>query len=477
MFADWEDYGDENEELDLVKRYTDFRDNGRTGFFDADEYECIIDHFINEYNYRDGLSAISMALSQHPLSVSVRLRHTQILIETGKPAKALRIIKRIEQFEQYNYHIFLFKGISLLLTGRKREASFNFKKAISLSGENRDDTGYSIAQSFIQVDMYEEAIDYLLLSHESNENNFMTIYELAQCYNKTGLHEKSILYFRKYIDIDPFAENVWNNLGQVYSKSGEFEMAKDAFDFAIAINPNFYSAYLNKADVFVLMNDFGNAVALLNDNIERDPENLKAICALADCYQEMEEYKIAVDKYDKVLSIFSGYSDALFGKAVVLYKLKKFGQAVASIKQALEIEPDNPDYWFILAEVYTRQKKFNAALEAYQKTVQINPLDHEAWLACAQLLFSRRKINEAIEFLGLSYKHINNNPTLHFRLAAYYTYSKNFTEAGKHFEKGLSLNYQEYKEMFRQFPKTKGYSFFYNIIEKHIGADHKYYTI
>jgi tetratricopeptide (TPR) repeat protein len=105
------------------------------------------------------------------------------------------------------------------------------------------------------------------------------------------------------------------------------------------------------------------------------------------------------------------------------------------------------------------------------------PLDHEAWLACAQLLFSRRKINEAIEFLGLSYKHINNNPTLHFRLAAYYTYSKNFTEAGKHFEKGLSLNYQEYKEMFRQFPKTKGYSFFYNIIEKHIGADHKYYTI
>lgn len=477
MFADWEDYSGDNEELELVKRYSDFIDNGRVGFFDTDEYEFIIDHFISEYNYRDALSAISLAISQHPLSVSIRLRHVQILIETGKPAKALRIIRRIEDLEQYNYQIYLFKGISLVLTGKLSEAENNFAMAVKLSGDNRDDAAYSIAQSFLQVDMYEEAIDYLLLSYEANSTNYMTVYELAQCYNRTGLYEKSIQYYCKYIDIDPYAENVWNNLGLVYSKNEEYERAREAFDFAIAINPNFYSAYLNKAEVFVSSGDFDSAVQLYYSITDMDPENLKAISALADCYQEMGDYQMALDNYERALSIFSGYSDALYGKAVVLFKMKKFAQAVSSMKKALEIEPENSDYWFLLAELYTRQKKINPALEAYKKAVRINPRDHEAWLACAQLLFRRKRLDDAIEWLCLSYDHISHNATVNFRLAAYYTYRKNFEEAGKYFEIGLSLNHNEYREMFRLFPKTKEYDFFYNLIENAIAADHKFLAI
>jgi cytochrome c-type biogenesis protein CcmH/NrfG len=147
------------------------------------------------------------------------------------------------------------------------------------------------------------------------------------------------------------------------------------------------------------------------------------------------------------------------------------------MKKVIEIEPENSDYWFMLAELYTRQKKYPAAMEAYKKTLRINPRDHEAWLACAQLLFRRKRISEAIDMLCLSYKHINNNPTLHFRLAAYHAYQQEFTEAKKYFEKGLKLNYHEYKEMFRLFPKTREYGFFYNLIEKHIAADHKFFTI
>ena len=159
MFADWDDYFDEDEAQDqaqdLVRRYNDMRCDNKRIFFDLYEFEGIIDFFLNEYSYQEALEAVNLAIDQHPYALSVKLMHIQILIESGKPSKALRIIREVEKTEQSNDQIFQLKGYALNITGKCHEAAGYFDQAIRLCYEGRDDLAYSIAHSFLQVSQYQ----------------------------------------------------------------------------------------------------------------------------------------------------------------------------------------------------------------------------------------------------------------------------------------------------------------------------------
>jgi tetratricopeptide (TPR) repeat protein len=98
----------------------------------------------------------------------------------------------------------------------------------------------------------------------------------------------------------------------------------------------------------------------------------------------------------------------------------------------------------------------------------LNPLDYEAWMACAQVLFRKKRIGEAITMLIQLYQYNHENPTINYRLAAYHAYQYDYKNACKYFERGLKLNYQEHREMFKLYPKTKTISAFHSIIEDHL---------
>lgn len=468
MFSEWDDYiGDNDDILDLVKRYNSMLNDNRIHYFDLDEFENIIDFFLNDCNYKEAVTAINLGFKLHPCSLSLKLKYVHLLIETGKPSKAFGIIRQVEKAEPMNYQLHLLKGYALNITGKNREALKSFERAIDLCDENRDEVAYSIAQSFLQTSQYYIANKFLLLAHQLDSSNVLTLYDLAENLDRLDLPEKSLEYYSKYLDIDPYAEQVWNNMGMLYCRTGRFQQALEAFDYATAINPYFFTAYLNKADALAMQNDYSGAVEAYREILKRDAGNTKALCCLGDCFEEMHKYSEALKTYNHAISLSPDCSEAWFAKGLVLLKIKKLNQSIVAIKKALLYEPDNADYWFMLGEVYSRLHKDMQAVGAYKEAVKINPFDDEAWLACAQVLFSKKKICEAIDILRESYAHINENPTLHYRLAAYHIYQQDFDTAMMHFESGLKLNYNEYHEMFRQFPKTRECGFFYTLIEKH----------
>jgi len=125
MFADWDNYQEEDESLEVVKRYRDMLLHKSHAYFDLFEYEFIIDYFADRFNYKDAIDAVKHALNHHPYASSIKLRYIQLLIETGKPARALGMIRCIGEAEASNYELFLAKGIALNLTGKFREAKKN----------------------------------------------------------------------------------------------------------------------------------------------------------------------------------------------------------------------------------------------------------------------------------------------------------------------------------------------------------------
>lgn len=446
---------EEEEYSKIINRYKDMLSKNRSYYFDLYEFENIIDYYINSNDYKSALRSVRIGLSQHPYSISLKLKYAQILIEDRKAKTALNILADIEKADSYNYEFHLIKGKAFNALGKYKEAIEAFDKAISISQEDKDDVIYEIALSFIQIDKIRTAIRYLLLAYEINNSNLLVIYDLAICYERMDNIKKSIFYLEKYLDIDPFSENIWHNLGLWYLSDNKYQKALNAFDYATAICPEFISAYLSKADAHISHIDYPGAIKVYKELLEIDCKNAHVFCLIGDCYEKLGEFIKAIEYFNMALDIEVNNSNAYFRIGVMYYHLKKYSRSVNNIKKAISIESNITEYWFVLGDVYSDMNSINKAIRAYSCTVEHDPEHYEAWLALAGLHYNRNRITNAINILEKAYKYNYNISVINYRLAAYHVYNDQPSLSYKYFEKGLLLNFREHKEVLYHFPKTK----------------------
>jgi tetratricopeptide (TPR) repeat protein len=258
---------------------------------------------------------------------------------------------------------------------------------------------------------------------------------------------------------------VWDNLGLVFESAGNKDKAEESFDFALALNPRFIPAYFDKAEMLLRNNELCRALSVYEELLEEDNSNTKAMCEMGYCYHQMGFYPEALDLYRQALIVTSECSEAWLGLGSVYLNMGKHMLSINMIKKAVLLQPDNADYWFMLGKAYSSARKLNKAILAFTKASELNPYDYDTWMMCAQLLFKKRRISEAISMLQQLLECNNDDPVIHYRLAAYCAYQGNLSAAQKYLKKGLRLNYQEHTEMFRLFPKTRTLQIFRQIID------------
>ena len=65
MFSDWDNFYEDDETLDVLKRYREMVDQNISMYFDLYEYECIIDYYIDKFNFKYAFHSIGFAIKQH----------------------------------------------------------------------------------------------------------------------------------------------------------------------------------------------------------------------------------------------------------------------------------------------------------------------------------------------------------------------------------------------------------------------------
>ena len=183
MNESFENANEQHDENQSVKRFELMLKNDEFFFFDVEEFEDLVDHYIEAGNPRQALKAVEMGCDQHPGSFTLLLYKAQILASTHKPRKALEVLLIVESGEPNNIDAHLIKGTVYSQLREYRKAIDSYRVALKLANNiEKADIYMSMAFEFENLDEYNLAIKYLKKVIDLNCENETAIYELGFCF-------------------------------------------------------------------------------------------------------------------------------------------------------------------------------------------------------------------------------------------------------------------------------------------------------
>ncbi len=455
-----------NEFQQVLKKYQEMLERKVSYFFDVEEYEEIIDYYLDVRDFKLAQEAVSLALIQHPGTYDLFIKLVHIHLESGKPVQAMEVLNMLPEYEKDNAEFFLLKGTALAQLGKVREAEKTFDEALSKSEDDEAETLINISIAFENARQYRLAVKYLRMAYEKDPSNITVLYDLGYYYERLHNYHPSIKFYNRYLDIDPFSENVWYNLGVVYYKINKIDKAIEAYDYAIAVNPTYPSAYFNKANIYANNKEYVKAIKVYNDFLELEPENVQGWCYLGECYEETGYYLKALEIYKKVITIDNSWPDGWYGAGIALMYLEKYREAVTYLLKAIEFEKDNSEYWFTLAENYEKDGRIRDARKSYEQVTMLDHDDREAWIRLAYIYINEKEYDKALVVLRDAYQHNFTSQDIIYMLAAVYFKTNDRTAGLRFLEKAAENGEGGLNNFFDIYPEGESDSQVRKIINK-----------
>ena len=445
---------DENEVMEVIRRYEDMMKKRTQFFFDVHEFEEIINFYIDTNNFHKAVTAAEYAYRMYPSSTAIQLIIAHLLIDRGKAIESISILNQLEKIEGSNYEVFILKGTAFNMLGKVSEAQEHFDKAVSLTEENRHEVLYNIGVSFEQQFRYETAIKYFHAAYELDKENISILYDLGYCYDHAGKYKLSIEYYEKFLDEDPFSDNAWFNLGTVYNKINQNQKAIQAYDFAIAINEYYGSAYYNKANILSNLEQYEEALPEYLEFIKLEEDHIMANCYIGECYEKLRQFDESLFYFQKAVTFDSDCADAWFGKGIVKMHLEMYNDSALYIQKALQLSLDNTEYLYALGLVYMRTNDTKSGIETYKRLIDIDPSDYEAWLNYSELLLLSDRIDDAVISLQEAYDYHFDNAYINVRLASYLFLQGVVEEGYEYLDKALTIDTESVEELYEFYPEA-----------------------
>jgi tetratricopeptide (TPR) repeat protein len=434
------EYEPDAETVNLIKRYENVVHRKSRDYFDEEEFEMIIDHYLSINKWKEAIAAADRGSAQYPYSSELKLRYADILIVRGEVARALQLLQRVEQMGVNDSDIHFLKARAYVRQKKFKEAEAHFEKSRRM--EEREEEVlrilFSAATDWIDAKEYRRAMACFRQLLDIDPQNEYVLNDMAYCYEQLDDLEKAADCYEQCIAINPFNETAWYNLGNIYSFQEDYEKAIQAFDFSIAIDNHNGPALFNRATVLIQQERFRDAVDTFTEYLTIDPDNPHVLCAIAECYENMNDPAQALDYYAQALKADPECADACYGKGLILMDRQDYDEAFDYMKMALHIDPENPEYYYGLGVLLLRVNANDMATKAFLRAVHLDPSDTESWLILSELVGS--DLQRALGVLDRAGLHNPDDAAIHFRKAALYFIMENKKECLASLERALAID-------------------------------------
>ena len=437
MDENFEEYSEE-EINNLVDKFDSMLESNQTYFFDVEEFEIIIDYFLERNNLSKTSLALRYATGQHPKSVGLLLKKAQLYAYSDKTDKALELLAKVELLDPTNSDIFFTKGAIYSQLKRYEKAIEEYHKALN-KAEELDEVYINIAFEYENLGNYNKAIEYLKKVLEINPENEAVLYELSINFEFSDRMNDSIAFFEEYLNENPYSKVGWLNLGIAFNIVGLYEKAVNAFDFAIAIDDKFLIGYYNKAATYINLQQYLKAIEIYRELLNLEENKAIGNYYIGECYEKLENFPAAIESYSKAIDYDNQLADAWLGRGMACYELKNISESLKNINHAIELEPHNSEYLFLFADIQQKEG-MKEALETYKKVSEIDPSNIDIWIEYSDAYQVADDIDKAIEIIKEGISVQAENAELLYRLSAYLLLKREIKEAYNILETAMNMD-------------------------------------
>jgi tetratricopeptide (TPR) repeat protein len=368
----------------LVKRFEQMLKTNEQYFFDVEEFEEIIDFYLDNQVLSKAKKALDIALAQHPGSSLFLLKQARFFMLSNNSHKALDVLEKMQQLDPVNHEVFLTRGSVFLKMKKIKEAETEFRLAMKYADE-KEEICAGIAFEFENAGLYSEALKYLHKALEINPKNEGVIFETYFCYEVSENLEGAVDFFTKFLDKHPYSKLCWFNLGIAYNNLELYEKAIESYEFVIAIDDTFSSAYFNLGNSYSNLGEYKLAIKNYKATFETEEAQAVTHYYIGECYEKLHQYDMAIQSYQQALELDDEFPDAWMGLGVCHEEIGQRDVAMDFMKKALELDEDNTEFWYIYGDLCFKSEDKEEALKAYHRVSQTDAMHPDIWLDLSEL--------------------------------------------------------------------------------------------
>ncbi len=402
-----------------LKRFESMLKTNDVYFFDSNEFEEIIHHYLEIGKIALAKKATKLGLEQHPSASSLRLFQVEMFIFEDKLEEAESLLEELELLEQSNEEIYIQKANISSRRDNHKEAITFLERALVLTNDQADVLSL-IGMEFLFLDDYQNAKAQFIKCLEIDEQDYSALYNVIYCFDFLKENEAAIKYLNDFLNKNPYSEVAWHQVGKQYYLLKDYKKALAAFDFAIISDDGFIGAYLEKGKTQQKLKNYAGAIESYTVTLGLDDPTAFALLRIGKCYEKLGEMELALQFYLKCVE-----EDGLLDKAWTAitdyyFRKKEYQKCLYYIEKALNIDSENVLYWNRYATICKKLNLFEEAEHGYSRTLELGNTQIETWIARTDLLIQIGEFKSAVKNLNEAAEIYRNHPEIEYRLGGLY---------------------------------------------------------
>jgi len=422
-------------------------------FFDSDEFEEIIHHYLENGKIALAKKATKLGLEQHPAATSLKLFQVEMYIFENELDTAEALLDDLYVLEQSNEEIYIQKANIYSRRDAHKKAINLLEKALEITSDESDVLSL-IGMEYLFMEDFENAKYYFMKCLEQDENDYSALYNIIYCFDYLEQNEVAIEYLNNYLNKNPYCEVAWHQLGKQYFILKDYKKALSAFDFAIISDDCFIGAYLEKGKVLEKLKEYEMAIESYSITLGLDDPTSFALLRIGKCYEKLKNNELALQFYSKCVE-----EDALLDKGWIAitdfhFRKKDFQKALYYIEKAIDIDTENELYWKRYAKINKRLNLFEEAEHGFRRSIELGNYEMETWLSRCDILIELGEYDAGIKNLIQAAEFYPENAEIEYRLAGLYYKLLEDNKAEFHLKNALDLDDQFSLIIEELFPKV-----------------------
>ena len=385
-------------------------------YFDAQEFEDIIVHFLGFGDNQLAKKALQMGLEQHPSCHGLLLLQSELYIIDEKYDIALKLLEYIENLNPLDEEIALQRATIASKKG-DHEGSINYlRNALSISNDHYEIWSL-LGMEYLILENYSEASNFFKNCLSENPEDYPSLYNLLYCYDKLKMDHAAIETLNKVLEFNPYCEVAWHQLGKVYLKSGKFDDALSAFEFSIISDETFTGAYIEKGKLLEFLGRLNEAILNYEFALKTTESNAFIQNSIGRCHEKLGNNSVAKEFYSKSVELEPTNENCWLSLIIFLISQKKLKTAKLYLEKSLIINGDSIELWKNNAELCIKLKEDKEIYRSCQKLFSLGHYGSDIIIKIIDFFLKKKDWRKAQTIAENAFSFCPNNRNLEIRIA------------------------------------------------------------